>query len=383
MIGKRQVLCYTITNMMWGKRYTPCTVWPFGSCITNIYNREVSAMNSTRSSDQAKIVLVVVVILVITLILSIFSFIDWTPTNDITAVGNTAGNLYNGGYFCEYEGDVYFSLPADNHSVYKMSMDGSAKKLNIKDAYSLNIYNGHLFYSRNGAKDGARSFLDGIPYGIYRYSLKTGSSKSLSSSLSPYICLAGNTIFFQEYTHTSLYFSKVNIKDRNKNERISTAGYPIACAEDGYLYYTELGDNHNVIRYNVRTDQAELFYEGNCHQSIYTKGILYFIDLADGYALKKYNTSTGELTTIVNDRCVNYNVRDSVVFYEIENPDSGRYGLYRNNTDGTGEELITETPCKHINMTSEYTYFQYYNDDENFYRTSTQGPVNVQLFYPE
>ncbi len=86
--------------------------------------------------------------------------------------------------------------------------------------------------------------------------------------------------------------------------------------------------------------------------------------------------NTNEITVLTSDKCVNYNVYQNVVFYEIENPDTGRYGLYRNNTDGTNEELISSSPCMNIN------YFQYFTDDSTLYRTPTFGEISVELFQP-
>ena len=44
--------------------------------------------------------------------------------NPADTVGNTAGNLYNGGYFCEKDGMVYFCNIYDNHSLYSMDTMG-------------------------------------------------------------------------------------------------------------------------------------------------------------------------------------------------------------------------------------------------------------------
>ncbi len=38
-----------------------------------------------------------------------------TRWNDSFVNGNTAGNLYNNGLFCEHNGTIYFSNPNDNH----------------------------------------------------------------------------------------------------------------------------------------------------------------------------------------------------------------------------------------------------------------------------
>lgn len=330
---------------------------------------------------QRTAILIAVVIALTATALTLLQTVDFTPSNDITATGNTAGNLYNGGYFCEYGDDVYFSCPIDDYNIYRMSADGTLKKIGISDAFSLNIYNNYLYYARNGAKGNVRSFLDRRPYGVFRVSLKSGRSKVLSSSLSEYICLCGSSLFFQEYTKTSLYFSRVSIKNSRDFERISSTGYPISCADNGYLYYSELEGNHNIYRYNTRTKTAEVFYEGNCYQPIYDNGFLYYIDLADGYALKRYNTASEELTVIESDRCINYNVSGSVVFYQIENPKTDRYALYRNNIAGTEPALVTEGSCCHINIAGEYAYFQYQSDSGIFYRVSLTEEVQPEEFF--
>ncbi len=42
--------------------------------------------------------------------------------------GNTAGNLYNGGLFCESNGTVFFANPDDNNTLYSMDPGGSNLK---------------------------------------------------------------------------------------------------------------------------------------------------------------------------------------------------------------------------------------------------------------
>lgn len=337
----------------------------------------------TNAKDQIKLIVITLIAIVVVILLLALRNLDFTPTNDITATGNTAGNLYNRGYFCEYKDDIYFSWPADDHRVYCMKPDGSVTKTNITDAFSINIYNGYLYYGRNGAEDGDRSFLDGRPFGVYRVSLSSGRSKSLCSSLAAYVCLSGNNLFLQEYTDTSYYFARVNIKDSKDFQRISSTGYPISCAENGYLYYAEQNGNHSIYRYDTRSGAAEVFYEGNCMQPIYDNGLLYYIDLADNYALKCYDTNTGKLTVIVQDRCINYNVDNSIVFYQIENPDTNHYALYRNNNTGSNPELIVNASCRYINIAGDYAYFQFFNDSSTFYRVPLSGTTDPELFQPD
>ena len=52
---------------------------------------------------------------------------DRIPDNPPETVGNTAGNLNNSGYFCEYDGTVYFANAYDNNTLY--SMDPSEQNI--------------------------------------------------------------------------------------------------------------------------------------------------------------------------------------------------------------------------------------------------------------
>lgn len=337
-------------------------------------------------SKSKNLLLLVIVVLGTVAILSLTLLLrnmDFTPGNDSSAVGNTAGNLYNGGYFCESEGNVYFSWPADNHTIYCMNPDGSFNKLEITDAFSINVCNGYLYYGRNGAADSSRSFLDRRPFGVYRVSLHSGKSKLLCSSLSGYVCLSGNYLYLQEYTDTGYYFTRVNIKDSKDSERLSSTGYQIACADNGFLYYAEIDGSHNITRYDTETGASELFFEGNCYQPVYENNRLYYIDLADNYTLKCYEPSSGDIRVLSSERCINYNISGNVVLYQIENPETGHYALHRSNTEGTDETLISTGSFCHINIAGDYAYFQRFQDAYAFYRVSLSGPAQMEEFMPD
>lgn len=301
------------------------------------------------------------------------------PDNPAFASGNLAGNLYNGGYFCEYNGEVYYSNASDRYYLYRIKADQSIVKEKEASVFSLNIYDGYLYYSKNSIKAGNHSYLSSHPYGIYQVNLKTRKRKCLTNSLAPYAALCGNTVLFQEYTDTSLYFSRAEVGKKDET-RILDGGYITACAEGGYLYYAEVNGNHNIYRYNPLNSRTELVYSGNCSQPICIGNTLYFIDLEDGYSLKRVNLSGGEAQIITSEHCINYNTDGVTVFMEIENSPSGVFGLYRCDVDGTNMVQISAQACKNINMTSEYTYFTYFMDDSAWYRVPTRGNTAVTLF---
>ena len=54
--------------------------------------------------------------------------------------GNTAGNLYNAGLFCEKNGTVYFANPDDDYRLYSMDTNGNHLKKLSYDRVMYTMY---------------------------------------------------------------------------------------------------------------------------------------------------------------------------------------------------------------------------------------------------
>jgi hypothetical protein len=62
-----------------------------------------------------KALLILIPFLLFVIIIGAFAIVgDRIPDNPPETVGNTAGNLNNSGYFCEYDGKVYFANVYDS-----------------------------------------------------------------------------------------------------------------------------------------------------------------------------------------------------------------------------------------------------------------------------
>ena len=90
------------------------------------------------------------------LIIGILIFFGINMSNSKTIMnegyvnGNTAGNLYNGGMFCEYNGVIYFSNPSDGGKLYSMDSNGNnLKKLTNDCATYINVDDNYIYYIRN------------------------------------------------------------------------------------------------------------------------------------------------------------------------------------------------------------------------------------------
>lgn len=98
--------------------------------------------------------LVLFLLLTIAAALGIYRHLsEKTKFNETYVNGNVAGNLYNSGLFCENDGTIFFSNPADENKLYSMNSDGSnVKKLCDDTALSINADANYVYYVRNNQK---------------------------------------------------------------------------------------------------------------------------------------------------------------------------------------------------------------------------------------
>ena len=81
---------------------------------------------------------------------------DRIPDNPPETVGNTAGNLNNSGYFCEYDGTVYFANAYDSNTLYSMDpSEQNIKKLGNASVKNILAGGKYLYYYQTGASGDA------------------------------------------------------------------------------------------------------------------------------------------------------------------------------------------------------------------------------------
>ena len=266
-------------------------------------------MENTLKKNRRGILIAVFILTILIASTLIINHFNRFIYNDSTTTGNSAGNLYNMGLFCEDGEYIYFSNPSDSFHLYSMEKDGTnIKKLNFDSSFSLNVANGYIYYTRNNKIEKSDFFLSGYAYGVYRFNLKNHRIVQLNDALSEYICLSGNYLYFQEYSDKGLSFSKVAINDKKDYVELVDTGYTIANANKGNLYFTEIEKNHNIYQWNTSNDSSSLLLSGNYYQPSVIDGILYVIDLEKDYSLVKIDLATMEETILSQERCINYNV---------------------------------------------------------------------------
>ena len=235
------------------------------------------------------------VITIIGLLLAVSIFLSIRSSrivyNSDNAIGNSAGNLNNGGLFCEYNDKIYFANPYDYNKLYVMNSDcTNAMKLNDDSVASINVCGSYIYYVKNNFKqETIGTIFRGQLFGVYRCDLNGESLKALYDSLSGTIALSGNSLYYQHYSDTTpLAFHKVDIAGK-KDTKISDTPYSPACVHNGTIYFSDPAGKHNILSYDTKTDKTSVLYDCNS----------YLADVENGYA---YSVSYTHLTLPTTSR---------------------------------------------------------------------------------
>ena len=114
------------------------------------------------TTTKKNIIIVCAVVFVLAALFTIAILTGKIPMNDPYTVGNTAGNLNNGGLFCESDGRVYFANAYDNNALYSMNADETdVVKLNSNSVASINAGGDYLYYYMESGTNG--KVLWGVP----------------------------------------------------------------------------------------------------------------------------------------------------------------------------------------------------------------------------
>lgn len=333
--------------------------------------------------SKLKIIIPIVSACVIAGIFFINYLSQRTVYNKNYETGNTTGNLYNEGLFCEYDGYIYFANPYDNNYLYKMKSDGSkATKLTEDNVSYINVCGKYIYYKRHNYNSTVNKVLGGNLYGVYRINKNGSNIKCLHRGIVGMVTLCGNYIYYQNYSDTTYIFDKVKIDGKN-HENIAKIDILPGCVNGEYIYYSLNDTNHNLVRLDTKDDSQNTFLEGNIYLPDIYNGYVYYIDLDNNRALTARNMSTGEITVISgNDRVINYNMcgEKNVIFYQTENGKSD-HRLMKTDLKGEFSQTVIEGDCSNISVTSEYTFFyKLFGDEKTLYRTSTTGVPSPEIY---
>ena len=342
-----------------------------------IYNR------SMKNIITIIIVSIIVIGLVIGLIISLRP--DVVTENPLYHVGNTAGNLLNGGLFAEADGKVYFSNSYEQGNLYVMNSDGTdIKKLNDLTVSSINVGGDYLYFCQGPARFTGEGFgLFRANTGLYRSRLDGRNVVTLKVGTVMTATLCGNEVFFlfnnERDSSRPIRLYKIGTDGENESkvsdEIINPSSY-----DNGIIYFSRTEDDHFIHGLEVRNGFTSVILEANTYNAIYDNGYIYYMDLDNNYRLCRYSIYENRIEVLTHDRVDLYNVGYGMVYYQKNSRTEP--ALIRMYSDGSNPEVVREGHHNSINMTSWYVYFQAFGDTETTYLTPVHGFPSVSIFRP-
>ena len=310
--------------------------------------------------------------------LAVFSkFSKRIPENPAGTIGNTSGNLYNGGLFCENDGYVYFSNPYDANSLYSMRPDETEmKKLVTTQVGSINADSNFLYYYQGGSGGNAGLGFLISTTGVYR--LKKDNTKNvacLDRVLGKYVILADNTVYYT-CADDDVSLKSIGIDGENKETLLALDILPVS-VQDSTFYYINNEEDLHLMAYDLRSKSSRQVLLEDIYMPIIEGNTIYGIDIHDNYSLVRLDIATGEKTLLDRVRTDLINVTDGYIYYQT----SGKTPqLKRIRRDGSDMAVVAEGAYTDINATSAYVYFTRFGSPTPVYKTPASGPVNVTNF---
>lgn len=331
------------------------------------------------TTKKSIIITVIVVFIMIAALVTITFFTGRMQWNDENTIGNLAGNLNNGGLFCESDGKVYFANAYADNALYVMNSDGSEmKKLSDNSVSSINAAGDYIYYYMESSKNGKGLGYMGRTSGIYR-SKKDGKQVTcLNRTYAVSMQLCGNYLYYQNYNNkTGTTLEKIKI---DKTDLTTVADYVInpASFSNGRIYFNGTQDDHALYMLETGSDRISSIWQGDIWNPIYQDGYVYYMDVPNHYRLCRYSMYDNTVEILTNERVEFFNIYSSYIYYQTNSKKDP--ALKRMYIDGSNPEVVASGNYKNINITSQYVYFNQFGENVPVYRTSTFGPVFVTTF---
>lgn len=333
------------------------------------------------SGKKAIIITILVIVCLFTGLWGYNHFAGQIENNPAGTIGNTAGNLNNGGYFCESDGRVYFANAYDGGSLYSMNADESdIRKLANAEVMFINQAGKHLYYYQKDSQGASSLGFVTHMAGLYRSQLNGDKILCLDKSDCYTVSLVGNTIFYEKAVkgsdvQRSLY--RISTDKKDMSECVHFMVNP-ACATNGGFYYSGTVNDHYLYFYNEMTGASNQVADYDMWFPTLCDNYIYFMDTKNDYQLCRYSLASQQMDVLTTDRVDFFNVYGNYIYYQkVDNKSPALMRMY---IDGSNPEVVAEGNYCDINITSQFVYFRAFGAPEPIYHTTTNGPVAVSNF---
>lgn len=326
-------------------------------------------------------ILTVSLIVLVSGVLAVILFLSQRVTmNPAGTVGNTGGNLNNGGLFCEYNGKVYFANSLDGGSLCVMDPDeGNVRRLKAANTRNILAGGDYLYYYQQGSSHSDSTALGQLPgvLSLVRCKLNGSGGASLTTDFLITGQLVDNYLYLLTTSSGAVSFYKLKI---DGSAKVELADYEInpACAADGVIYYNGTDSNHYLYALHTANDTVSEVWRGNLWYPVLQGDYVYYLDVANNYRLCRYSISEDVIQILTEDRVDCFNVGNGYVYYQKNSATQPQLRYMA--AEGGESYVLAEGNYTAINMTSRYVYFREFNGSATYH--APLGSSSYSLFEP-
>jgi hypothetical protein len=244
-------------------------------------------------------------------------------------VGNSTGNIMNGGYAAISDKWIFYINGNDQNKIYRIPVNGTkGEKINSDYAKCLNIVDDWIYYFKyKRDKDE-----------ILEYSIK---KMRLDGTDCQKACTAGSDSYF---------------------------------LDDYWIYYTDYFDEQKMYRVKIDGSESERIVGDNI-------GTLFCVVWNKIYY--RTNTEFCQMKFDGTERVVldwieswNFVVVEDWIYYKNRKD----YGsLYKIKTDGTMKQKLNDHPSENMNVSGEWIYYNSTTEENHLYRIRLDGTQNERI----
>jgi hypothetical protein len=321
-------------------------------------------------TKQVKIILILLPIVVIISGLFLWNYLaNRIQDNPPGTIGNSAGNLHNGGLFCEYDGTVYFSNAFDNGHLYAMdpNEDNIRKLSDLTISNILAAGNRLYFYQPAQASVGGFGFIHS-PETFIVSSLDGSERSEMMRNPITSAQLIGNHVYLYNMGAMSptLYRVKTN---GSEEEKLSSAYMDPTCVLGTTFYYGDMADHFALYAYDTLSGSSRPVTSSiTVYNPIIDGDYIYYMDVTNDYRLCRFSVSSETVDVLTRDRVDCFNIGRGYLYYQKNSSDSP--ALMMMNADGSNPQIVAEGNFTAIHITSSYVYFQAFGFPEVTYHAA-------------
>lgn len=331
---------------------------------------------------SGKTKLICILSVVVLLLGGVFAFgalKDYLFSNPEGTIGNTPGNLNNGGLFCQSEDKIYFSNGYDNQKLYVMNLDETEIKCIAENSVSnINADSRHIYYFVDDFADvsGMGEFQVAM-LGLYKADRNGRRNICLDRIICGTVQLIDNSLYYQRYSKDGATLEKMDIRSKKTETVLQYAANP-ACVVDGKIYYTGKERDLYLYSYDLNRRVADLVKEVNVWHPDYQEGYMYYMDIEDDYRLYRMNMASGERERLTADRCDAYIYCDGYIVYQKNSKSAPALMMMK--SDGSEMIELAKGNYTDFGAANGVVYFSEYGKPAPMYKCRVVNGGQIQIF---